>query len=473
MKLEVAVAEVSQSKKDLTIEVAADEVKAEFDKAYEAYMRYAKVPGFRPGRVPRGVVKQRFAKDVKDEVIGRLLPEALHRVIIDHNLHVVGDPHIDEVSVNEGESLKFRASVEVLPDFELREDKGFKLTKSVARVTDQDVEKVINHWRESSAEYVPVEDRPSQDGDFVSINLTGKYAEPAGEEDLAVEDVQVELGAAGVQDEFNQNLRGVKAGDVREFRVSYPEDFTSPGLAGKTLDFSATVVAVRSKELPEADDEFAKGIGEYESFDQMREKVRESLTHDSESRAETRLRDQLVDRLISQYDFEIPSSLLERQASDRVRELALMLMRSGVSLEAARQMKWDEQMKEARRQAEKDIRAALVVGRIGDREKIEVSDQETDTEIERMSVSTGEPLEQLRARLTKDEALSTIKNRLHFAKVLDFVIGNSEITVEEISAEEEEELRKMKPLLGIEPVDEIAAETAVEEQPAEQPAEQP
>src|SRR5262249_24989353 len=148
------------------------------------YMRYAKVPGFRPGRVPRGVIKQRFAKEVKDEVIGKLLPHALEHAITDHKLHVVGNPHIDDISVNEGEPMRFKATVEVLPEFELKEYKGLKLAKRVARVTDEDVENALERFRESAAEFVPVEDRPSQDGDFVSVNLVGKYVEPQEEEDL-------------------------------------------------------------------------------------------------------------------------------------------------------------------------------------------------------------------------------------------------------------------------------------------------
>src|SRR5262249_17371881 len=146
-------------------------------------------------------------------------------------------------------------------------------------------------------EFVPVEDRPSQDGDFVSVNLVGKHVESQEEEDLKADDVQIEIGATGVQSEFSENLLGVKAGDAREFRVVYPDDFSSKGLAGKTLDFTATVVAVREKETPELDDEFARDFGDYETLQQLRDKIRESLLASAEARAETRLRDEAVDRI--------------------------------------------------------------------------------------------------------------------------------------------------------------------------------
>lgn len=438
MKLQVAVADLSQCQKDLTVEVPAEEVKAEFEKAYEAYMRYAKVPGFRPGRVPRGVVRQRFAKEVKDEVIGNLLPHALQHAITDHKLHVVGNPQIDDISVNEGEPMRFKATVEVLPEFELKEYKGLKATKRIARVADEDVENVLERFRQSAAEFVPVEDRPSQDGDSVSVNLVGKYIEPREEEDLKSDDVQIEIGSENVQPEFNENLRGVKAGDIREFRVKYPEDFTSKGLAGKTLDFTTTVVAVRRKEMPELDDEFAQDFGDYESIQQLRDKVRENLLSNSETRADTKLRDELVERILKDYEFEVPAALVEPQAAERTREFAYMLMRSGVPQQRIKEIDWEERMNDARIHAARDVRAALVVAKIGDAENVEISGEEVDAEIERMATMNGEPADQLKARLTKDESLSSIENRLRYQKALDAVVNHAEITVEEFTEDQNE-----------------------------------
>ncbi len=437
LKLEVDVADVSQAKKDLTIEVAADEVKAEYDKTYDAYTRYAKVPGFRPGRVPRGVVKQRFSKDVKDEVIGRLLPEALRNVIIDKKLRVIGEPRINEVTVSEGEPLKFTASVEILPEFDLKDYKGLKAKKHSHPVTGEDVERVIERWRENAAEFVPIEDRPSQDGDYVSVNLVGKHVEPPEEEDLTADDLQIELGAEGVQAEFDENLKDVKVGDVREFRVSYPEDFASKGLAGKTLDFTTTVIAVRKREVPELDDDFAQQFGEYESIEEMREKVRASLMRDAEAHSDQALRNDLLNQILDSYDFEIPSSLIRQQAAERAQEMAYMMLRSGVSPDEIRGMNWEERIDQARAQATRDVRSALVVERIADAEGINVTEEEIDKEIERMASSTREPVEQLKARLTKDEALSSIENRLRYQKALNLVVDNAEIAAEELTETKE------------------------------------
>ena len=426
----------------MTIEVPAEEVKAEYEKAYEAYMRHVKVPGFRPGRVPRSVIKQRFAKDVRGEVLGQLVPHALSHAIGDHKIRMVGEPSInpDEISLAEGEPLRFKAGVEVFPEFELANYRGLKVTKTVTQVSDEDVEGVINYWREAAAEFVPVEDRPSQLGDFVSVNLVGKYIEPAEEEDLKSDDLQVELGAEGVQSEFTENLTGVKAGDVKEFRVKYPEDFGSKGLAGKTLDFTTTVVAVRRKELPEPDDEFAKGFSQtetpYETMAEMRDKVRADLVQESERRAAEHAREDLISAILKDYSFEIPPTILHQQQQARSNEFINRLLTSGLPLEELRQIDIKGQIDRLLLQVERELRTAMVFERIAEVERIEIGDDDAQSELERRARAAGKTVEEMIGRLTKEEALSSIKNSLLYEKTMDLLMSSAEIDVEEITPEE-------------------------------------
>jgi trigger factor len=438
LKLQVDVADLSQCRKDLTVEVPVDEVKAAFDKTYDAYARHVKSPGFRPGRVPREVVRQRYGKEVHEEVVSNLVSQAIQNAVAEHKLRIVGDPEISDFSLDEGEPLKFKATVEVLPEFELKEYKELKLTRRVPLVTDEDIQHTLDHLRQSAAEFIPVEDRESRDGDFVSVNLVGKYVEPQEEEDLKSDDVQIEIGAENVQPEFNENLRGVKAGDVREFRVKYPENFSSEGLAGKTLDFTATVVAVREKEAPELDDEFARDFGDYENLQDLRDKIRENLSASADARAEADLREQAVKRILEDYDFEVPASLVEPQTADRAREFAYLLMRNGVPQHAIREIDWEKKMDEFRPMAALDIRMALVFARIAEAENVKISGWEVDTEIEMMARSSGEPVDQLKARLTKDDSLSSIENRLRHQRALEAVIKHAEIAVEEFNVDQSE-----------------------------------
>ena len=225
----------------------------------------------------------------------------------------------------------------------------------------------------------------------------------------------------------------MKPDDVREFRVTYPEDFNSKGLAGKTVDFTATVLAVREKELPELDDEFAKSTGDYETMQQLRDNVRESLAKNAETEADNRLRESLLTQLLETHQFDVPTVLVNEGVESRLREFSNMLSRMGMPAEVARSINWEERIKEAQVDATRDVRAALLVSKVADAEGISVGEDEVDSEIELMAKSSGQTAEQLKARLTREEAISSIESRLRYRKALDVILGSAEVTVEEIS----------------------------------------
>jgi trigger factor len=436
--MEVAVSDSENCKKDITIEIPADEVKAEFDKTYTAYARYAKIPGFRPGHAPITVVKQRFRKDARDDVIKEMIPQALEHAIVDHKLQPVGPPEISDITVSEGESLRFKASVEVLPEFELKDYKGLKLTRRISPITDEMVDNVLEEWRRRGAQLVTVEDRVSEEGDFISVNLAGKFVSEENAEDLKADEVTVEVGGEGVPEEFSENLKGIKAGDKRNFRVAYREDFSSPGLAGKTVDFDATVVAVRRQEFPELDDDFAKEHDQ-ETLEALRGSIRTDLDHMAEARSDQALREEAIGKLTADYDFAIPDSLLDREAEQRLRDFANMLFRRGASPEMLREMDWEARRAEARNQAVDNVRGALVISKIAEAEGIQISEDEVNEEITRIATHTGESEEAVRAQLTKDESVSSIERRLRHQKALESIVNHAEITVEENAAETEVE----------------------------------
>ncbi|HEX4945089.1 MAG TPA: trigger factor [Blastocatellia bacterium] len=438
MNLQVAIADVADCQKELTIEIGASEVQEEYNKVYNGFARYAKVPGFREGKAPRAVIKQRFGKEIKSEVMKQLVPHALGHVIEDHKLRVIGDPSIEseDINVKEGEPLKFVSRVYVLPEFELKDYKGLRLTKRIAQVTDEGVEQVIEELRNNAAQLVPVEDRPSQAGDFVSVNLVGKYIEPEQEEEVKSDDLMIELGAEGVHPEFNENLTGVKEGDVREFTVKYADDFPSEGLAGKTLAFTATVNAVKIKELPELDDEFAEEIAEeygeeYTTLEAMRAQVRENLIANADAEADASLRDHLLSVLVKDYDFPLPEPLVDRQANSRLQNFLQQLFRSGMPPQAMRQINWEERQEMERKNAITDVRIALILGKIAEAEQIVVTQEDLDEEIERIAEAVEQSPEQVEARLTKEGGMSSIESRLRSDKVIDFLVSQAEITTEE------------------------------------------
>lgn len=446
MNLQVAIADVAECQKELTIEIGANDVQEEYNKAYNEFARYAKVPGFREGKAPRAVIKQRFSKEIKTEVMKQLIPHALGHAIEDHKLRVIGDPMLegDDIAIKEGESLSFKSRVFVWPDFELKEYKGLKLTKRIPQVSEEDIDQVVADLRERAAQLVPVEDRPSQSGDFVSVNIVGKYIDPVQEEDLKSDDLMIELGAENVQPEFNENLTGVREGDEKRFTVKYAEDFPSKELAGKTMDFTATVNSVKIKELPEVTDEFAAEMAEeygeeYKTVEEMRGQILQNLIEQAESEAEAAMRDSVFSLLAPQYDFPLPAPMVEQQANTRLNNFVQQLLRSGLPPQAVRQINWEERRAIESQAAVTDVRLALVLGMIAEQEKLSISREDLDEEIERIAESVGQSPDEVEARLTKEGGMSNIENRLRSEKVVDFLVSQAEITTEEFDPKQETE----------------------------------
>jgi trigger factor len=322
---------------------------------------------------------------------------------------------------------------------------------------------VIERFREATAKFVDVADRASQSGDFVNVDLVGKYLdpkEPYEEEGLKSEGVVIELDGEGVQAEFSEALTGLNVGDVKEFRVVYPEDFTSAGLSGKTLDFTATVKQVQVKELPELNDEFAKERGQAETVQEMRDKLRENMVRVAEREAEAKLREDVIEKLLEDYDFAVPTVLIEDQTQNRLRRFAYQLMAHGVQEEYFAQLDWKEHTAEARVFSIRDIRAALVIGKIGEVENIDITDEEIDYEIAAIAHQEKKSFSEVKASLTKKGAISSIESQLHYNKSLDWLVANAQVTVEEVTSEqlEQRNAKTNSSTLSPEPTSTAAAE---------------
>ena len=445
MKTEVV--DVSPTRKEIKIEIEAEAVRAVYDRISDQYAKLANVPGFRRGHAPRSVVRTRFREEIRGEVLRELVPQAISDAINDNSLDVIGEPDV-HLGDSEGldrlgaEPLSVHAHVEVLPEVSLGEYKGLEAARHVRPVKDADLDRVIDDLREASAALQPVEDRPSQAGDTLTVNFDGKFIESPGEEDIHVEDVDVELGGEGVQQEFTDNLTGASVDEEKTFTVHYPEDFTSKGLAGKTLEYTAKVTAVRRKELPEKDDEWATSLGEdIDSLATLREKIREDLTNRSTAQSENHLRTEVLGKLIDAHPFEVPQSLIEQQADQLLQAVARDLAMRGVDPREQEVEWWKNVREQLKPQAERDVRGFVLLERIADQENISVTDEEVEAEIRLMAEASRQTPEALRAALTKQGGTTSIANRLRNRKALDLIVENSRIREEEWKAEEETEDR--------------------------------
>ena len=436
--------DVSPTRKEIKINIEPQQVREAYDRVSERYAKAATVPGFRKGHAPRSVVRTRFKSEIRGEVLRELVPEAVNGAIGEHSLAAIGEPDI-QLDNTEGlekfgeEPIKVNVGVEVLPEIQLGQYKGLEVTRKQRPIRDEDVQQMIDDWRDASASLEPVEDRPSQAGDTVTVNLVGNILDRPDEEDIKAEDVEVVLGSEGVQKEFTDNLSGVKPDDKKTFTVIYPEDFQTKELAGRTVEYSAEITAVRRKELPELDDEWAKSISEeFDSLEKLRARIREDLEKRSEAEADQSVRTELMKKLLEAHRFEVPESLVTDQTNRRMESVVRDMMRRGID-PRSKELNWEGAREELQIQAEDDVRATMLLDQIVKAEKIEVTNEEIEAEIEALSVMSRQPKEQVRAALTKDGGDRSIAHRLRNRKALDLLVENAQVKEEAWSDENNEE----------------------------------
>ena len=436
--------DVSSIRKEINIEIEPAQVRSAFDRISEKYSKGVSVPGFRPGHAPTSVVRARYKGEIRAEVLRELLPDAVQSAIVEHSLAAVADPEVEfdntqDVNPASEEALKLKVKVEVLPEINLDTYKGLEATRRRRPITDADVEKIVDGLRDGSASLQPVEDRASELGDTVTINARGNYVDEPEEEEVKVDDVEVVLGGPGVMEEFTQNLTGVKPEETRSFTVEYPADYNTQGLAGKKIAYVAEVTAVRRKELPELDDEWARSLGgDFDSVDALKTKVREDLEARATVESDRMLRDDILRALIEANKFEVPQSLVDHQTNHRLEGVARQMMSRGID-PRRQELNWDGAREEIKAQAEGDVRVTMLLEKIAKTENITVSDEEVDAEIDALANASGQPIEQVRAALTKEGGDRSIAHRVRNRKALDLLIENARITDAEWTEEQKAE----------------------------------
>jgi len=428
--------DVSPTRKEIKIEIEPARIRSAYDRISQQYSKAATIPGFRPGHAPTSVVRTRYKSEIRTEVLRELLPDAVNEAIAEHSLNALGEPNVqlDNTEALErlgDEPLTVRVELEVLPEVTLSEYKGLEATRRTRQVTDADVDKLIEAWRDSSASLEPIEDRPAELGDIVTVNARGKELDQADAEEFNVDEVQIELGGVNVQKEFTDNLLGVHPDDTRTFLVEYPEDFSTPGLAGKKVEYVTHVISVQKRVLPELDDEWVQSLGAgFDSVEILKTKAREDLEARATMDSDRRLRDELLRKLLDAHPFEVPETLVEHQTNQRMQSLAQQMMSQGYDPRSAN-LDWERAREEVRGQAEGDVRASMLLEEIAEAENITVSDEEVEAEFEAIATASQQPLEQVRAALTKDGGERSIAHRLRNRKALDLLIANASVTEEE------------------------------------------
>jgi len=411
------VALVEGCKHSIEITVPVAEIEQETERVVAEIQKKAKLPGFRPGHAPLSIVKTRFAGDIRQDVLEKIVPRAFRAAVEKDRLQVVGSPDISDVHFHSGEPLKFKAEFEVAPEFDLGDYRGIVVNYSEPEVSDEEVNKRIDEIREQKAEYVNEDPRPLADGDYALISLESLSGVA---EKVQQDELMIKIGDEATLSAFTDNLRGASPEESREFDVTYPEDYERKTLAGRTVRFKATVKAVRRKELPEANDEFAKDLGDYQTLDEVKEAVRKQIVREKEFRAQEAAKHQLIDKLVDAHDFPVPNVYVDRQIEMNVENQLRSLAAQGIDPRSIK-LDWNKVRESQKDKAMRDVKASLLLDRIGDREAINATQEEVDKEVQRIARQQREAVAVTRAKLQKDGTINRIAGHIRTEKTLNFL----------------------------------------------------
>jgi trigger factor len=429
--------ETSPTKKQLTFDVPADMVEQEVTRVAANYSKSAKVPGFRQGKVPAKVVRQRYMEQILDDVAHQLIPRLVTDALIEHQLQPVAAPDIHDLHLKEGEPMTFHAHFEVLPAIDPGAYTGLALKKPAAVLEVGAVDQTLEQLRQRAAKWTPVEDRSAETGDALLMDLTRTVKgalivipgqQSGDEKPELMTNVSVELGAAANPPGFDDNLMGAKPGDQKSFTTDYPADYAMPELAGKTVHYDAVIKAIRRKDVMPLDDAFAKEVSEFETLDALKEQVKKDLQHQAEHDADHAVRHDLLKMLSSRITGDVPAVLVERETERRLEDLIRRLMEQGIDPMKA-DINWQEFRERQKAGAEESVKSTLVLDEIAKREKIAATEEDVDAEIAKFAERAGHTPAAVRARLENEDGLDRIAAGIQREKTMNFLLDKAEIVI--------------------------------------------
>ena len=412
---------VEGCKHEIEITVPVDEITRETDRVVANIQQKVRLPGFRPGKAPANIIRTKFAHQVREDVLENLLPKYFDKKIKEEELHVVGRPSVKDVQFKEGEPLTFKAEFEVAPTIELGEYRGVAIHYAEPEVSEDDVAKRLDEIRDQKAQFINVEPRPAADGDYavVSLDSLAGVSEPIHQEEMVLH-----VGDPETLPGFSEALRGMPPEEEKEFEVTYPEDYGQERLAGKTVRFRMKLKTIRTKELPELNDEFAQDLGDYPTLNDLREAVRKSIFHEREFAAQQKAKDELLDKLIETHDFPVPEAYVERQIEAQVTQQFKELTDRGVDVSKLK-IDWSKLKESQRTKAIHDVKGSLLIEKVADAESIHATNDEVDHEVQRIAKQEREPVAATRKKLEKEGILGRIAYRIRGEKTLNFLFEHA------------------------------------------------
>lgn len=426
--------EVSPTQKEIKLQVEPEALKEVYARVSQKYAKGASVPGFRKGYAPLDVVKLRYKEEIKSDVLQQILPAKVAEAIQEHDLSPLTEPqlhieNVESIKVNGTEPIGLHVHVEVMPEIPTPKYEGVEVTRTVRPVPDSEIEDLIQNRLKEHAALIPVEDRVSEVGDVVIADLEGRFDDDPEGEPITADDLEVELGGANIEAAFTDNLVGVKPDEEKEFSVTYPQEFSSSALAGRTVHYKAKVKSVGRTEMPELNDEWAQSLDEgYESLGDLRNRLRKDLEVYSAADADARVRNDAIAKMIEENAFEVPATLIDNQARNLLNNFAEDLHQRGVDLNRVQSDFINMAFEQMKSQAERDVRGAMLLEKIAEAENVEVSDAEVEEELQKLAEHYRSTPEELLESLKKQGGENTIRNNLRTRKSIEALVAKAKVT---------------------------------------------
>ncbi|HTB95716.1 MAG TPA: trigger factor [Terracidiphilus sp.] len=399
--------------RELVLDVPAEEVTKAFRVVTRNYQKYARIPGFRPGKVPESVIRRKFATEIRKEVIDGLLPERFNKGVQELGVKPVGQPQVTELKVDEGQPLHVKAVFEFIPDFSIDGYQSVVVEKPSVEVTEEEFQRELTELRESRATIEPVEeDRALVDGDWAQITYHGVFSNDAEAAPVSGEDALVEVGGKETVEAFNSVLRGAKAGQELKAEVVYPADYPEAKMAGKTVAYDVTVKAIKKRRMPDLNDEFARELGSYENLAELETRIREHMANRKRRSVSSETKEKLMQALTEKYPFPVPESMVQDQVDARLERGLRALAAQGMDTEQMRKLDFGRLRGAQRDGAIAEVKTFILLDRIAAAEGITVSEEELDQELQLAALQSREPVDALRKRLTEDGGLARIREQM-------------------------------------------------------------
>jgi len=443
--METNIEEISQVKRQINVEIKTEEVTKKLDQAYNELSKRAKVKGFRPGKTPRKILEQYYAKEIMTDVKNDLIKESFSKVIEETKLFPLGNPSIEDEAIRPGKSFKYTILMEIRPDFELKEYMGISVEKEILNISEDNADKKLEEIREAHAQLVSInEERGIKEGDYVIIDYECTWKDKPIKE-IEGKDFMIHVGDKNFYPEIESGIKELKKAEKKDINIDFREDFRDRRLANKNVTFHIKVEDIKKKDLPDLNDDFARSLGkEFKTLADLRERVTKEITLQEEKRIDSELKKRILKKITAKVDFELPQAMVENEIEYSIASIKQNFLRAGSKLESAG-ISEDSMRQDLKLAAEEKVKEELILGKIADLEDVKLEDSDIRDGFQELAAQTGQDLTLLQQYYEKNNLMDSFRNQLLIEKILNHLVQGAKISeVQEISDKSQKDRKVLK-----------------------------